>query len=132
MESLNCSLNEAITIGLGLFIFFFFFLYKLRSNGRKLKLPPGPRPWPVVGNLHLLGNLPHQALAALAKKYGPILLLRLGSVPTVVVSSPAMAKEFLKPTIWPSPTEQCVHMGNMHVIIIKMLCLASMERTGGI
>ncbi|GLJ09021.1 hypothetical protein SUGI_0100100 [Cryptomeria japonica] len=96
MESLNCSLNEAITIGLGFFISFFFFVYKLRSNGRKLKLPPGPRPWPVVGNLHLLGNLPHQALAALAKKYGPIFFLRLGSVPTVVVSSPAMAKEFLK------------------------------------
>ncbi|XP_057843417.2 cytochrome P450 750A1-like [Cryptomeria japonica] len=61
-----------------------------------MKLPLGSRPWPVIGSLHLLGSLPHQALAAHAKRYGSILFLRLGSVPTAVVSSPAMAKEFLK------------------------------------
>ncbi|GLJ31808.1 hypothetical protein SUGI_0639800 [Cryptomeria japonica] len=61
-----------------------------------MKLPPGPRPWPLIGSIHLLGNLPHQSLTVLAKKYGSIMSLRLGSVTTVVVSSPAMAKEFLK------------------------------------
>ncbi|GLJ31790.1 hypothetical protein SUGI_0639510 [Cryptomeria japonica] len=96
MESLSCSLKEAVTIGFGIFFALYCFVYKLKRNGSKLKLPPGPRPWPVIGSLHLLGNLPHQALAALAKKYGIIVFLRLGSVPTVVVSSPAMAKEFLK------------------------------------
>jgi hypothetical protein len=58
-------------------------------------LPPGPWPWPVVGNLFLLGSSPHQAFAHLAKKYGPLVHLRLGSRHTVIVSSPAMAKEFL-------------------------------------
>ncbi|GLJ31806.1 hypothetical protein SUGI_0639730 [Cryptomeria japonica] len=90
------SLNDAVTIGLVIFFLFCCFVYKLRRDGSRLKLPPGPRPWPVVGNLHLLGNLPHQALTTLARKYGSIMFLRLGSVPTVVVSSPAMAKEFLK------------------------------------
>ncbi|XP_059067781.1 cytochrome P450 750A1-like [Cryptomeria japonica] len=56
----------------------------------ELGLPPGPRPWPVIGNLHLLVSLPHKSLAE------PIMFLRLGSVPTVVASSPAMAEEFLK------------------------------------
>jgi len=64
-----------------------------------MRLPPGPWPWPVVGNLLQLcqgGKNLHKTFATLAQQYGPIVYLRLGSVPTVVVSSPMMAKEFLK------------------------------------
>ncbi|GLJ31849.1 hypothetical protein SUGI_0640770 [Cryptomeria japonica] len=96
MESLSCSLNEAVTMGMGILFIFYCFVYKLKREEKKMKLPPGPRPWPVIGSLHLLGNLPHQAFATLAKKYGSLMFLRLGSIPTIVVSSPAMAKEFLK------------------------------------
>ncbi|XP_010541895.1 PREDICTED: cytochrome P450 CYP736A12-like [Tarenaya hassleriana] len=60
------------------------------------KLPPGPRGMPIVGHLHMLGKLPHQTLAHLAKKYGPIMSIRLGSVRTIVVSSPRAAELFLK------------------------------------
>jgi len=59
-------------------------------------LPPGPRRLPITGNLHMLGHLPHRALAKLAQKYGPIMSLRLGHVPTIVVSSPKAAELFLK------------------------------------
>lgn len=44
----------------------------------------------------MLGTLPHRTLHELAKKYGPIMSLRLGSVPTIVVSSPQAAELFLK------------------------------------
>jgi len=66
------------------------------SRGRKGRLPPGPFPLPIIGNLHMLGKLPHRALAALSMKHGPLMSLRLGSTLTLVVSSPEMAREFLK------------------------------------
>ncbi|KAI5055057.1 hypothetical protein GOP47_0030202 [Adiantum capillus-veneris] len=64
------------------------------SNGSKL--PPGPRPWPLIGSLHVLGAMPHQSLAKLARKYGPLMSLRLGSSVYVVASTPDMAKAFLQ------------------------------------
>ncbi|XP_076954043.1 flavonoid 3'-monooxygenase-like [Bidens hawaiensis] len=60
------------------------------------RLPPGPDPWPVVGNLPHLGTSPHQSLATLAAKYGPLLYLRLGFVDVVVAASASVAAQFLK------------------------------------
>jgi cytochrome P450 family 71 subfamily A len=49
---------------------------------------PRPRGLPLIGNLHQLGALPHASLAALAAEYAaPLMLLRLGSAPALVVSS---------------------------------------------
>ncbi|KAH6763854.1 hypothetical protein C2S51_015103 [Perilla frutescens var. frutescens] len=60
------------------------------------KLPPGPKPWPIIGNLNLLGPLPHRSLHLLSQKYGEIMLLKFGKFPVVVASSPKMAEQFLK------------------------------------
>ncbi|GMN52983.1 hypothetical protein TIFTF001_022126 [Ficus carica] len=57
---------------------------------------PGPKPWPIIGNLNLIGNLPHQSLHKLSQKYGPLMQLKFGSFPVVVASSADMAKLFLK------------------------------------
>ncbi|KAL3721612.1 hypothetical protein ACJRO7_034020 [Eucalyptus globulus] len=62
----------------------------------KKKLPPGPRGFPILGNLPLLGKNPHHDLHKLAKKYGPLMYLRLGFVPTILISSPEVAEQFLK------------------------------------
>uniref|UniRef100_A0A0D9XI26 Cytochrome P450 n=1 Tax=Leersia perrieri TaxID=77586 RepID=A0A0D9XI26_9ORYZ len=71
------------------------YLLDLLAHSRR-HLPPGPRPLPLIGSLHLLGDQPHRSLAGLAKKYGPLMSLRLGTVTTVVVSSPEIAREFLQ------------------------------------
>ncbi|GFQ08116.1 cytochrome p450 cyp736a12, partial [Phtheirospermum japonicum] len=54
----------------------------------KKNFPPGPRSLPILGHFHLLGKNPHQDLHSLARKHGPIMGLRFGSSPTIVVSSP--------------------------------------------
>ncbi|KAL2327923.1 hypothetical protein Fmac_021350 [Flemingia macrophylla] len=58
--------------------------------------PPGPKALPVIGSLLFLGKFPHRALQDLAKKYGPIMSIKLGQVPTIVVSSAEAAELFLK------------------------------------
>ncbi|KAK4758609.1 hypothetical protein SAY87_019910 [Trapa incisa] len=59
-------------------------------------LPPGPRPLPLLGNILDLGALPHKALAELARRYGAVMTLQLGTVTTVVVSSCELAREALQ------------------------------------
>ncbi|OVA03213.1 Cytochrome P450 [Macleaya cordata] len=64
------------------------------TSGRRL--PPGPRGWPVVGNIFDLGTSPHASLACLKDKYGPLIWIRLGSVNTLVVSSAEAAMDLFK------------------------------------
>ncbi|KAK3001934.1 hypothetical protein RJ639_021795 [Escallonia herrerae] len=66
---------------------------KKKSNGR---LPPSPKPLPILGHLHMLGKNPHQDLHKLAEKHGPVMYMRFGFVPNIIVSSPQAAEQFLK------------------------------------
>ncbi|XP_023750882.1 cytochrome P450 CYP736A12 [Lactuca sativa] len=65
------------------------------THVRRRKLPPGPMPLPIIGSLHLLGDLPHRDLHKLSQKYGSIMSIRLGSIQSVIISSPEAAKLFL-------------------------------------
>jgi 4-hydroxyphenylacetaldehyde oxime monooxygenase len=50
----------------------------------------------VLGNFHQLGPLSHRSLRDLARRHGPVMLLRLGATRMLVVSSSAAAREVLK------------------------------------
>ncbi|XP_010487740.1 PREDICTED: cytochrome P450 71B2-like [Camelina sativa] len=72
-----------------------FFMRKIRENP-KWNLPPGPPSLPIIGNLHQFAGLPHRCFHHLSIKYGPVMFLRLGLVPTVVISSSEAAEVVLK------------------------------------
>ncbi|KAF0914195.1 hypothetical protein E2562_027611 [Oryza meyeriana var. granulata] len=84
------------TLPLLLFVAGLAVLYALRRWSSGLRLPPSPFGLPILGHLHLLAPLPHQALHRLAERHGPLLYLRLGSVPCVAACSPDAAREVLK------------------------------------
>ncbi|KAH7528360.1 phenylacetaldehyde oxime monooxygenase CYP71AN24 [Ziziphus jujuba] len=86
---------------LSVFFLSILFLFKHRrsssSSGKVLNLPPSPPKFPIIGNIHQLGSLPHRSLRALSQKHGyDLMLLQLGQAPTLVISSAEMVKEILK------------------------------------
>ncbi|KAJ8425018.1 hypothetical protein Cgig2_030545 [Carnegiea gigantea] len=75
-----------------------YFFHSLSSPHAKnaQTTPPSPLAVPVFGNWLQVGNdLNHRRLAALAKSYGPVFLLKLGVRDLVVVSTPDLACEVL-------------------------------------
>ncbi|KAK9115185.1 hypothetical protein Syun_021982 [Stephania yunnanensis] len=87
-----------LIILLSLLFSFEFKRYIMHLSPKKL-LPPGPFAWPLIGNTVLSvseGQL-HVALADLAKNYGPLMMLKFGLVPPLMVASNHLAaSEVLK------------------------------------
>ncbi|KAE8703410.1 putative Cytochrome P450 [Hibiscus syriacus] len=78
---------------------FFFLFVLLKHYGNNGNLPPTPPGLPMIGHLHMQlfdNSSPHIFFWKLSKKYGPLLYLRFGCKPTVVVSSAKLAKEVMK------------------------------------
>lgn len=70
--------------------------YQHASQERSLNLPPGPKPWLIVGNLLQLGPVHHKTVAKLTNTYGPIVFLKLVSQPVVITSDPKIIKDIMK------------------------------------
>uniref|UniRef100_A0A803PIM1 Cytochrome P450 n=1 Tax=Cannabis sativa TaxID=3483 RepID=A0A803PIM1_CANSA len=79
-----------------LLLSFMFLIRKSFFRTKPVNLPPSPPRLPIIGNLHQIGEHVDRSLRDLSQKYGPLMLLHFGSVPTVVVSSPDMVKEIAK------------------------------------
>ncbi|KAJ1690207.1 hypothetical protein LUZ63_014362 [Rhynchospora breviuscula] len=81
-------------IAIFLFSYLLLKLFFLAPKAKhKAKLPPSPPSLPIIGHLHLLKKPLHHSISLLAARYGPILYLRLGYRPTLVISSPQLVEE---------------------------------------
>ncbi|KAK8987042.1 hypothetical protein V6N11_055359 [Hibiscus sabdariffa] len=96
MELLNVSNLSTNPLFLSLIPILCLFIWLKLAKGRDPNLPPSPPKLPIIGNIHQLGKLPHRSLRDLSNKYGPLLLLRLGYNPTLLVSSADMVREIVK------------------------------------
>lgn len=70
-----------------------FLLKFLQKPSPRKNPPPTPPSLPVIGHLHLMKEPIHRELENLSKKYGPILALRFGSHPILILSSPSAVEE---------------------------------------
>ena len=84
--------DHSIIILLFVTTFIFLIIRRMQENAG---LPPGPFSWPIIGNLHLLGNKPHESLTELAKFFGDVYRLQLGSRRVIVLNSLDCVKETL-------------------------------------
>ncbi|KAL6657149.1 hypothetical protein ACP70R_004929 [Stipagrostis hirtigluma subsp. patula] len=76
---------------------FLYFHRSTRAHAAGSRLPPSPWALPVIGHIHhLAGALPHRAMRDLARRHGPLMLLRLGELPAVVASSADAAREVMR------------------------------------
>ncbi|XP_075391658.1 cytochrome P450 1B1 [Tenrec ecaudatus] len=71
-------------------------LWLLRQRRRQsLSAPPGPFPWPLIGNVAAVGQAPHLSFTRLARRYGDVFKIHLGSCPIVVLNGERAIRQAL-------------------------------------
>nr|XP_009680937.1 PREDICTED: cytochrome P450 1A5-like [Struthio camelus australis] len=85
-----------ILIVAAVFCLVFLLIQSFRQHVPKgLKRPPGPRGYPILGNVLELRKDPHLALTKLSQKYGDVMEIRIGSRPVLVLSGLDTIKQAL-------------------------------------
>lgn len=83
-----------VTIGVSLLLVFFLWSI-LRTHHHRRKMPPGPFPFPLIGNAHQMGSDPPYSMEWLRRKYGKIYTLTLPVGTFVIVNGSKAAREAL-------------------------------------
>lgn len=94
-EKMSLLFNNSFILFLTFFISIAFVLKSWLFKSSK-KLPPSPPRLPIIGNLHQMGSFPQRSLRALSEKYGPVMLLHMGSKRVLVFTSADAQREVMK------------------------------------
>jgi len=98
MEPLTFWYSLVLTLLVTPLIIKFLIKHNTHKSG-KLTLPPGPKPWPIVGSLpEMIANRPtlKWIQKVMSELNTEIACIRLGNVHVILVSSPEIAREILK------------------------------------
>ncbi|XP_074063011.1 cytochrome P450 1A1-like isoform X2 [Macrotis lagotis] len=87
--------SKEVTGSLLALVIIFVFIRVLENSNKWKKYPPGPWSFPIIGNLLQLGDHPYLTFMEMRKKYGDVFLIKLGTVPVVVVNGAEMVKKGL-------------------------------------
>nr|ALG05140.1 cytochrome P450 [Sinopodophyllum hexandrum] len=87
-------LSTILTVSFSVLALYLIRIIFRRQNWRNS--PPGPVGWPIVGYLPYVSGRLHEDFFHLSKTYGALFSIKLGMQPAIVISSPDMAKEFLR------------------------------------
>ncbi|XP_020259637.1 cytochrome P450 71A1-like isoform X2 [Asparagus officinalis] len=100
---------------------FLLLLSHYRPSTSKRDFPPSPSRLPIIGNLHqLTGSLPHRSLASLSNKHGPLMLLHLGQIRTLIISSPEILQEVVE-------TQDAIFSGRPSLVVANKLLYGSKD-----
>ncbi|KAM3920799.1 cytochrome P450 2F2-like [Leptodactylus fuscus] len=82
------------TLLLGLFTVLIYLF--ISTWNKRRHLPPGPMPWPIIGNLHQIDkSAPYKTFMEFGEKYGSVFTVYTGWKPTVVLYGYDTLKEAL-------------------------------------
>ncbi|XP_073047837.1 labd-13Z-ene-9,15,16-triol synthase, chloroplastic-like [Primulina eburnea] len=93
MEDFHIPILTAFIITVSIFSYFWIFKTTKKET---YPIPPGPQGFPIIGYLPFLQLNLHKQFTELAKKYGPVYKLWLGTKLCVVISSPSLIKEVVR------------------------------------
>ncbi|XP_038655019.1 cytochrome P450 1B1-like [Scyliorhinus canicula] len=67
----------------------------LQHRAGRRRSPPGPFPWPLIGNAAQVGRAPHLSFSRMAERYGSVFSLKLGSRTVVVLNGEEAIRQAL-------------------------------------
>ncbi|XP_064408637.1 cytochrome P450 2G1-like [Latimeria chalumnae] len=87
--------SELLSLVLTFLLFSLVLLFFLKKN-KAVRLPPGPPALPLLGNiLQLDRKAPFKTLEELSKRYGPVFMVYIGTLPVLVLCGYKAVKEAL-------------------------------------
>ncbi|XP_073481212.1 cytochrome P450 2K4-like [Aquarana catesbeiana] len=87
---------DPVTILLSVVLILFLAYVFNKTQDKYKNFPPGPKPWPIIGNMLSIDmKKPHKTFIELSKTYGPVIGVQIGSEKMVVLCGYDAVKDAL-------------------------------------